>query len=180
MRMKEHLILKTKEWIEKWVIGLNLCPFAKAPFIQDKIRYVVYENQSTEEFSRILWNELFFLANESAEGIETTFLIHPQLGIEFEDYLDLCEWANGQLEALELSGVIQIAEFHPSYQFAGTNRDDPENYTNRSPYQMMHLLKEESVTSAVEHYPSVDEIPQKNINLLNQMGIERIQKIIKD
>lgn len=178
--MKEQLILKTKEWIEKWVIGLNLCPFAKKPFLQNKIRYVVYEKESTEEFSKILWSELSFLTNESTDGIETTFLIHPQLGVNFEDYLDLCEWANEHLEALELTGVIQIAEFHPNYQFAGTNPEDPENYTNRSPYQMLHLLKEESVTRAVHHNPSVDEIPQKNIDLLNQIGLGSIQKMLKD
>lgn len=176
--MKEQLILKTKDWIEKWVIGLNLCPFAKLPFVQNKIRYVVFEEDSAAEFSKILWSELSFLANETTEGIETTFLIHPRLGVNFDDYLDLCEWANGHLEALELTGVIQIAEFHPQYQFAGTQPAAPENFTNSSPYPMLHLLKETSITNAVNYFPTIADIPQKNIDLLNQMGLERIQKML--
>lgn len=180
MTMKEELILKTKNWIEKWVIGLNLCPFAKAPFIQNKIKFEVYEGNSLDEFSRILWSELTFLANEPSDGIETTFLIHPYLGIHFDDYLDLCEWANGHLKALELNGVIQIAEFHPQYQFANTLPEDSENYTNRAPFPMLHLLKEASISRAVQQYPNIDEVPQKNINLLNQMGIERIQNMLKE
>lgn len=180
MIMKEELILKTKDWIEKWVIGLNLCPFAKGPFIQNKIKFEVYEGHSIEVFSKILWSELSFLANEPSDGIETTFLIHPQLGILFEDYLDLCEWANEHLETLELTGIIQIAEFHPQYQFANTHSEDSENYTNRSPFPMLHLLKESSITRAVQQHPNIEGIPQKNIDLLNQMGIDRIQRMLKE
>jgi hypothetical protein len=178
--MKEQLILKTKDWIENWVIGLNLCPFAKSPFTHNKIKFLAYEGESIEEFSRVLWRELSFLADEPSDGIETTFLIHPQLGVNFENYLDLCEWANGHIKALELVGQIQIAEFHPHYQFASTLPDAPENFTNRSPFPMLHLLKEASITKAVDLYPNVEEIPQKNIDLLNQMGIDRIQKMLKD
>src|SRR5262249_10321371 len=141
---EQHVVEATKRWLEAFVIGLNLCPFAERPFRGGGIRHVV--SAATEENGLLedLRTELRRLA--ASEEIETTLLIHQPVLTDFLDYNDFLDPAEKQVQALGLEGVIQIASFHPQYQFAGTEGDDVENYTNRSPFPMLHLLREESVT----------------------------------
>jgi hypothetical protein len=169
-------IEKTKNWLEKIVIGLNLCPFAKHPFKSDKIRYVLHKGNDLNVLSETLVAELRLLAKADSVELETTLIIVPDSLFDFEDYLNYVDFSEQILEELELDGVIQVASFHPLYQFDGTKTDDVENYTNRSPYPMLHLLKESSVTWAVDNFPDVDEIPNKNIETMKNLGIEKVKE----
>lgn len=166
----QEIIAETKVWLEKAVIGLNLCPFAKAVHVKDQIRYVVSAATTPEELLADLITELETLAECSAEQIETTLLIHPGVLTDFLDYNDFLEVADGAVEDLDLGGILQVASFHPQYQFDGTAPDDIDNYTNRSPYPTLHLLREESIEKAVAAYPQTDTIFEKNIETLRRLG----------
>ena len=166
------VIAATRDWLEKAVIGLGLCPFAKAVHARGQIRYVVSPAQSPEALVEDLMEELRALDAADPAAVDTTLLIHPGVLSDFEDYNDFLDIADALLDELELSGVIQIASFHPHYRFEGTMRDAIENYTNRSPYPMLHLLREDSVEKAVTTYPDVADIPEKNIETLNRLGHE--------
>lgn len=169
-------IEKTKNWLEKIVIGLNLCPFAKHPFKSEKIRYIVHEGSDLNVLSETLVNELRHLAK--AEDIETTLIIMADTLQDFEDYLNYVDFSEQILAELDLEGVIQVASFHPLYQFHGSNLDDVENYTNRSPYPMLHLLKESSVTWAVDNFPNVDDIPNQNMKTMQDLGLEKVKAML--
>ncbi|MCI0682711.1 MAG: DUF1415 domain-containing protein [Gemmataceae bacterium] len=156
------------------VIGLNLCPFARRVFEGDKIRYVVSAAEDDKGLLEDLARELQFLAAPIA-GIETTLLIHPRAFTDFLDYNDFLDPADRLLAELGLEGVIQIAGFHPRYQFADTEADAAENYTNRSPYPMLHLLREDSVSAAADDPEELLEIPRRNIETLNALGIAKIR-----
>jgi hypothetical protein len=166
----EEIVVATRTWLERAVIGLNLCPFAKP--IRDRIRYAVSVADTPDELRADLVDELHTLAEADAEEIETTLLIHPRVFSDFLDYNDFLEVADETLEDLDLVGEIQIASFHPRYQFAGTEPDDIENYTNRSPYPMLHLLREASVEAAVEAHPDTAQINEKNIETMRALGHE--------
>ena len=166
------VIAATRDWLEKAVIGLGLCPFAKAVHARGQIRYVVSPAQSPDALVEDLMEELRALDAADPAAVDTTLLIHPGVLSDFEDYNDFLDIADALLDELELSGVIQIASFHPQYRFEGTMRDAIENYTNRSPYPMLHLLREDSVEKAVTTYPDVADIPEKNIETLNRLGHE--------
>ncbi|MFZ6849705.1 DUF1415 domain-containing protein [Undibacterium sp. RuRC25W] len=168
----ETVIAHTEEWLEKAVIGLNLCPFAKAVHVKKQIRYVVSEATTPEALLEQLHSELELLAETSAEKIDTTLLIHPQVLTDFLDFNDFMEVADGLLEELELDGILQVASFHPDFQFDGTDLDDIENYTNRSPYPALHLLREESIDRAVEAFPDAGMIYEKNIETMQGLGFE--------
>jgi len=168
----EEIIAATKDWLEKAVIGLNLCPFAKAVYINDQIRYVVSDASAPEALLADLLGELRTLAAADPAKIDTTLLIHPDALTDFLDYNDFLEIAEAAVADLGLEGVLQVASFHPQYQFAGTAPDDIENYTNRSPYPILHLLREESVERAVEAFPDAAEIYEKNIATLRLLGHE--------
>jgi hypothetical protein len=162
----------TKEWLEKAVIGLNLCPFAKAVYIREQIRYVVSEAETPEALLADLLGELRTLAAADPEEIDTTLLIHPRVLDDFLDYNDFLDVAEAAIVDLGLEGVIQIASFHPEYQFVDTEPDDIENYTNRSPYPILQLLRESSVERAVATLPDTAEIYEKNIATMRRLGIE--------
>jgi len=168
----DDVIAATRDWLEKAVIGLGLCPFAKAVHARGQIRYVVSPAQSPEALVEDLMAELRALDAADPAAVDTTLLIHPGVLADFEDYNDFLDIADALLDELELSGVIQIASFHPQYRFEGTMRDAIENYTNRSPYPMLHLLREDSIEKAVTTYPDVADIPEKNIETLNRLGHE--------
>src|SRR4028119_1585700 len=168
----EEVIAQTRAWLEKAVIGLNLCPFARAPHIRNQIRYVVSDAQAPEALLADLIAELQTIAEADPEEIETTLLIHPQVLEDFLDYNDFLGIAEGVVEDLELDGVIQVASFHPHYQFADSAPDDIENYTNRSPYPTLHLLREASVERAVESVPDPAEIYERNIETMRRLGRE--------
>jgi hypothetical protein len=168
----EDTIAATKLWLEKAIIGLNLCPFAKTVYIREQIRYVVSEAETPEALLADLLVELQGLAATDPEEIDTTLIIHPRVLGDFLDYNDFLGVADAAVVTLGLEGVIQIASFHPEYQFAGSAPDDIENYTNRSPYPILHLLREASVERAVAAFPDASEIYEKNMATMRRLGHE--------
>jgi hypothetical protein len=173
----DTVIAATRLWIEKAVIGLNLCPFAKAVYVKNQIRYVVSSAQNIDDLLTDLKAELQILHAADPEQIDTTVLIHPHVLSDFLDYNDFLDVANDTVEAFDLDGDIQIASFHPHYQFAGTNSDDIENYTNRSPFPILHLLRESSIDRAVEAFPEADAIYEKNMETLRKIGLQGWQQL---
>ena len=167
---------QTRHWVEAFVIGLNLCPFAKKEFVQNRIRFELTRADSTDQLLDVLKSELELLSHDS--DIETTLLIHPDVLTSFEDYNQFLNLADALLISMDLEGVFQIASFHPDYQFAGTSPADPENYTNRSPFPTLHILREDSLEKAIDQYPDVDLIPARNIAKMNELGITGIQLLL--
>ena len=165
------VIAATRHWVDAAVIGLNLCPFAHAPRTGNRIRYCVSAACTPEDLARDLAIELRLLAEADADAIETTLLIHPDVLGDFADYNDFLDVAEAVLEDLGLAGELQVASFHPQYQFSGTRTDDMGNFTNRSPYPMLHLLREESIDRAVAAHPDTDRIYQRNIEVLRALGL---------
>jgi hypothetical protein len=168
----EEIVAATREWLEKAVIGLDLCPFARAVYIRDQIRFAVSEAETPEDLLEHLVSELRTLAAASPEEIDTTLIIHPWVLEDFLDYNDFLDDAEAAVARLGLEGEIQVASFHPDYQFEGTGPDDIENYTSRSPYPMLHLLREASVERAVAAFPDTSRIYEKNIETLRRLGHE--------
>jgi hypothetical protein len=173
----DDIIAATQLWLERAVIGLNLCPFAKAVHVKKQIRYVVSSASTPEDLLKELINELELLAETSSEKIDTTLLIHPHVLTDFLDYNDFLDIADETLEELDLAGELQIASMHPQYQFADTQPDDMENYTNRSPYPTLHLLRESSVDKAVAAFPEADQIFEKNIATMKKLGHDGWNKL---
>ena len=167
----DEVIEATRAWIERAVIGLNLCPFAKAVYVRDQIRYTVSAAESPEALLEDLEREARWLAETEAEEVDTTLIIHPNVLKDFLEYNDFLGVAEEALERLGFDGVLQIASFHPDYQFADAAADDVVNYTNRSPYPMLHLLREESVDRAVAAFPDAGDIYRKNIETARRLGI---------
>jgi hypothetical protein len=169
---------QTKNWIEKVVIGLNFCPFAKREVLRDTIRYVVSDKMNLEEVLLEFIEELKFL--DTNDSTETTLLIYPTLFADFEEYLDLVAMGQDFLRQLDYLGVYQLASFHPQYQFGGTEVDDASNFTNRSPYPILHLLREESLENALEHYDDPEDIPEQNIEVAEKKGFKALQQLLLD
>jgi hypothetical protein len=161
---------ETKLWLEKAVIGLNLCPFAKAVHTKQQIHWVLSEARDTAALMDELVAELQFLAASRPEAIDTTILVHPHVLGDFLDFNDFLEAAENTLDGMGLDGSLQIASFHPQYQFAGTNSDDMGNYSNRSPYPTLHLLREDSIDRAVAAVPDAEHIYERNIETLEALG----------
>ena len=164
------VIAETTRWLERAVIGLNLCPFAKAVHVKGQIRYAVCLTGSPEHLLAELIRELQLLVTSDPHVTDTTLLMHPNVFNKFLDYNDFLEIANGTLTELKLDGVMQIASFHPQYQFADTEPEDITNFTNRSPYPTLHLLREESVTRAVTAFPEASVIFEKNFQTMTALG----------
>ncbi|MGH8106547.1 MAG: DUF1415 domain-containing protein [Arenimonas sp.] len=173
----DTMIAELKNWLEKAVIGLNLCPFAKAVHVKEQIRYVFSNAQYEEELLADLLEELQLLYDADVEKFETTLLIHPYVLTDFLDYNDFLEVADAAVSELALDGEIQVASFHPDYQFAETRYEDVENYSNRAPYPCLHLLRESSVERAVAAFPEAEKIYQKNIDTLKSLGAEGWKKL---
>ncbi len=172
MSSKEQVIAQTRAWVDRAVIGLNLCPFAKAPQVKGQIRYALSLASDPAALLADLITELERLAEAPAERLETTLLIHPQVLEDFADYNDFLELVDATVEELDLDGVIQVASFHPQYQFEGTEPDDLGNATNRSPYPTLHLIREDSIDRAVAAFPEAETIYQTNIETLHRLGAE--------
>ncbi|AZN38043.1 DUF1415 domain-containing protein [Iodobacter ciconiae] len=170
MSSDEQIILDTERWLEKAVIGLNLCPFAKAVHVKKQVRYRVSDARNIDVLIEHLIKELELLSDADPGKIEMTLLIHPHVLGDFLAYNDFLEIADSVLEELNLNGIFQIASFHPQYQFEGSKPDDIDNYTNRSPYPTLHLLREDSIDKAVEAFPDADVIVDRNIATLRSMG----------
>ena len=157
-------IAETRRWLERAVIGLNLCPFAKAVHAKGQVRYVLSAATAPDALLEQLAAELLLLRETPAAQVDTTLLVHPDvLG-------DFLEQADALVVELGLEGVLQVASFHPQYQFAGSEPDDIANYTNRSPHPTLHLLREDSVERAVAAYPDPDAIIDRNIETLTTLG----------
>ena len=167
----------TQDWLEKAVIGLNLCPFAKAVQAKGQIRWVLSDAQDTETLLAELVNELRHLADADPAQTDTTLLVHPQVLGDFLDFNDFLEVADAALQQLGLEGVLQIAPFHPQFQFDGTKPDDVGNFSNRAPYPTLHLLREESIDRAVAAFPEAEAIFQRNIETLQALGTAGWQRL---
>jgi uncharacterized protein len=165
-------IAETRAWVERAVIGLNLCPFAKAVHAKNQVHYVVSIATDEEELLAELCREMEQLVAADPAQIDTTLLIHPQLLNDFLDFNDFLGAADEALERLGLEGVLQVASFHPQFQFAGTEVDDVSNATNRSPYPTLHLLREASVDRAVAAFPEAEAIFENNMRTLEALGAE--------
>lgn len=171
-------IAATRNWLEKAVIGLNLCPFAKAVYVKNQVRLVLSDATTPEALVEQLAEELLLLRDTPAEEIDTTLIIHPEVLTDFLDYNDFLDNADAAVEALDLGGILQVASFHPDYQFDGTHPDDPSNCTNRSPFPTLHLLREDSVERAVAAFPDPDVIVERNIATLDKLGAEGFKRLL--
>jgi len=171
----DQAIQATKEWLEHFVIKHNFCPFAVKPFRDKRIRYVSYPVSSEKELADKLIDEMLFLKDADPQEIETTLVIVPNLLTDFLDYNQFLDVVDSIIDELNVEGVIQVASFHPDYQFADLDKDDVRNYTNRSPYPMFHLIREDSIEKAREMMDT-ESIPDRNMDLLMDLGIDGITK----
>ena len=169
---EDFAINHTRAWVNRAVIGLNLCPFAKAPHVKGQIHYVLSEAKGLEGLRDELIEQLQALAATSAEERETVLLIVPQMLRDFLEFNDFLDEADAVLQELDLEGEFQVASFHPEFQFADTEPDDISNFTNRAPYPTLHLLREESIDRAVEAFPEAEMIYESNIKTLEKLGPE--------
>ena len=168
------VIMQTKQWVKLVVIKNDFCPFVKKYFDADRIRYQVNTATNAEESLSILAAEYKTLDDD--QSIETSLVIYPQSLEDFAHYLDFLALAQERLLALDYEGIYQIASFHPCYCFAGARDQDAENYTNRSPYPMIHILREHSLEKALESYPNPENIPERNIALSEEIGLEQLKE----
>ena len=166
----EHALRAIRAWVDRAVIGLNLCPFAKAVQVKGLVRYVCSDARDTGALRAALRTELLHLRDTPIEQTETTLLVHPWVLGDFLDYNDFLDDADALLAELDLEGTLQIASFHPNYRFAGSDADDIENATNRSPHPTLHLLREASIDRAVQAYPDADAIVDANVRTLQALG----------
>jgi hypothetical protein len=173
----DRVIAATKNWLEKAVIGLRMCPFAAGPYLRGLVRYRVSEQQSAEGLAEELAQELEHLAAADPLLCETTLFIHPRVLGDFLDFNQFLDRADAALAALGLDGVLQIASFHPDYQFADSGAHDVENCSNRSPYPMLHLLRESSVR-ATASFPGINEIGARNMATLRALGHAGLRKLL--
>lgn len=173
----ETAIQKTKIWLESFVIGLNLCPFAKFPYDQNRVRYRVDSSMQIEHLHQSILEEFHFLMENDAETVETTLIIYPNVLGDFQAYLDFLGFAQDLLGQAGLDGIFQLASFHPLYQFEGTKMEEVSNFTNRSPYPMIHLLREDSLEKVLEFYDNPENIPSTNIQKMKELGLQGILEL---
>lgn len=167
-----------RKWLENMVIGLNLCPFAKSVYIKNQVRIVVYEG-TEDELLGCVEKELHYLQQTPETEVDTTLIVVPYLLQDYYDFNDFLLYTDALVEEMGLEGEIQIADFHPEYQFAGTQKDDVENYTNRSPYPILHLLRESSIDRAVQQFPDAAEIFKRNISKMQELGIDKLKDLMR-
>jgi uncharacterized protein len=169
-RFHEDVIAATRHWLTRAVIGLNLCPFAKSVHVKEQIRYVVSEARAVDDLVVELADELRLLKETDPERVDTTLFITPHAFADFAEYNDALFFADRLLGDMGLAGELQIASFHPHYQFEGSEPDDIDNYTNRAPYPIFHLLREASIDRAVAAFPDASDIYERNIDTLRRLG----------
>ena len=172
MTIESQVVADTQAWLDKAVIGLNLCPFAKAVVAKQQVRMVVCMDSEPEQVLQMLQQEMQLLVDTDAAVIDTTLLIAPKLLPDFLDFNEFLFDCDSVLVSMELEGVLQIADFHPRYQFASTQPDDISNFTNRAPYPTLHLLREESIDKAVAAFPDASLIYERNVQVLEALGKE--------
>ncbi|MFT4823455.1 MAG: hypothetical protein ACJAUG_000005 [Halioglobus sp.] len=173
-----------RAWLESFVIGLDLCPFARPLQHCDSLRICLSAARSASDRHKVFLQELDLLQTSSEQELATTLLAFPDSLASFDDFLDFLDEAQALVEAAGLEGVIQLASFHPLYQFEGTQLDDPENFSNRSPYPILHFLRENMLTRSLTEFPQPELIPQRNIATLEELGEDalrsRWQKLFSD
>ena len=174
------VVAATRRWVERAVIGLNLCPFARVPFVQQRLHFRVSHARSEDALLDDLRDELVALHGADPLIRETTLLIHPGVLTEFLDYNDFLDTADAAVLALGLEGELQVASFHPDYRFADTSADAVENCTNRSPYPTLHLLRESSIERALEAMVDTDDIYRRNIETLRHLGADGWRALWRD
>jgi hypothetical protein len=172
----EQVITDTKNWVSNVVVGCNFCPFAAKEVKKGSIQYTVLEAATLKTTLEAVVRAMLQL--DIDDSIETTLLILPGSFLLFNDYLNMLDKAETLLDKENYSGIYQMASFHPEYLFAGSNNEDPSNYTNRSPYPMLHFLRESSITRAVDSYPGIDEVPQRNIAYAKNKGLLYMQQLM--
>ena len=175
----EDPIALTRRWLERAVIGLNLCPFAKSVYVKQQVRFVLCDARDTDALLQVLREELQWLHGADPQHTDTTLIVHPYVLTDFLDYNDFLGVADDLVAELGIEGEIQIASFHPDYQFAGTAYDDIGNYTNRSPYPILHLLREASVARAVAVFPDPEAIVERNIATLEKLGVDGWRRLME-
>lgn len=176
--MSDDVIARTRRWLERAVIGLNLCPFAKAVLAKGQVRFVESAARDTDALLVDLIAEIERLRTSEASDLDTTLLIHPQVLQDFMEYNDFLGVADAAIAALSLEGVLQVASFHPDYRFAGTQPEDASNCTNRSPYPILHLLREQSVERAVAAFPDPEAIVGRNIATMQRLGVQGYRELL--
>lgn len=169
-----------RRWLERAVIGMNLCPFAKSVYVRNQVRIVISDADNTDDLREELGEEMLHLRDIAPELTDTTLLVLPSVLGDFLDYNDFLDEADALIEALELDGVLQVASFHPHYQFADTGYDEPGNNTNRAPWPILHLLREDSLDRAVAAYPEPDAIIERNIAAMETLGNDGYRKLLAD
>ncbi len=174
----DEVALATQNWVERVVIDLNLCPFAKREWLSDKVRVHVATANDAESLVHALVVELALL-NRNSE-IETTLLVHPDAMSDFDEFNQFLAFADAVIEQMQLQGEFQVASFHPDYRFEGTEYDDAENFTNRSPFPMLHILREASLERVIEAHADTQSIPVRNINLLRELGLNHMRTLLDD
>ncbi|WP_416308036.1 DUF1415 domain-containing protein [Neptunicella sp. SCSIO 80796] len=172
---EKQVIRSIEEWLDTIVIGLNLCPFAAKPRRQDRIRIIVSDAQTEEEILTSLDQEILHLSDTPT--ISTSLLVLDKGLCDFEQYNQFLQLADDLLVQQGWQGIFQIASFHPGYQFAGTDLEDKENLTNRSPYPILHILREEEIEDVLRHYPDPDNIPRNNIARMTALSATQIKKL---
>jgi hypothetical protein len=173
---QDAVIAATRHWLARAVIGLNLCPFAKSVYVKEQVRYVVCDATEAADVLDVLERELKLLAETDPAQVDTTLLIMPDAVADFLDFNDLLFFAERLLKNLRLEGMLQIASFHPQYQFEGTEPNDIENYTNRAPYPILHLLREDSIARAAAAFPDAADIYERNMETMRRLGHEGWQR----
>ena len=173
----ENIIKQTEAWLTSFIIDYNICPFAKREHDRASIRYSVIESNELEQCLESVFKECQVLDSETK--IETTLIIFPKSFNQFDDYLDFLSFAESLLIEQHYEGIYQLASFHPEYCFDGEASTDPANYTNRSPYPMLHLIREASLEHALNTYPNPETIPERNIKLTRELGLEKLQAILQ-
>lgn len=173
----DEIIAAVQRWVRSFVVDMNLCPFAKRELTRNRIRFALTAAKTEQALLIALQAELELL--DSDNTIETTLLIHVNVLQDFDDYNQFLNYTDKLLRRTGLEGVYQIASFHPHYRFDGTESDDAENYTNRSPYPMLHIIREESLARAIAESANVDQIPARNIALMNKMGQNKLRTLLQ-
>ncbi|MDA9884700.1 DUF1415 domain-containing protein [Burkholderiaceae bacterium] len=168
---KDEVLAQTRQWLEQAVIGLNLCPFAKTAYIKNQVRMVVSDAKHLDGFLDTLDAELVYLRDTPASEVETTLLVHPGLFADFLIFNDFLNVVDGVLEEHALVGEIQVVPFHPEFLFGGEAPEDMSHFTNRSPYPMLHLLREDSLTEAIDAFGDTEAIPERNKAALRELGL---------
>lgn len=177
---EQQVIEQTRHWLERVVIGLNLCPFAARPYAADRVRFTVCDETTQEAIYRAFLRELDAFMRFDPEQAETGLFILSRGLADFDDYLDMLALLEDVLTEAGLEGTIQLASFHPDYRFEGAPEDDPANYTNRSPYPMFHLIREAGLEAALTSYPNPEQIPERNIQHLRELGLEGIKALLAE